>query len=447
MTHAAILIPGIMGSVLKLGKEVIWPGSPLELVLSYKKMDELMKPELIATDVIRKVSISVQYQDLINDLETCGFRENGNPKTLYVCAYDWRVDNAKSAEKLAAMADLAVQQGATELSLIAHSMGGLISRYFLESGDFAGPGHKAVRRLLTLGTPHRGAPMALSAALGKEKRAFLSADQVHRLASDPLYPSLYQLLPPQGEPFAWNEDKAAKFSDVDIYDPAIAAALKLVPENLDSARKFHAKLDINKRPLFEGRPIRYFFFTGTRQTTVSSVNVLEVTAGKYQVRKTELEDAGDGTVPAWSATITGVQGQPVGGEHSTIYRNGVLRRTMATLLGAKGVLAAQPGQVEVALRERVVTPGTSVHVTLSFGAGVDKLDGTLDIRMAEPDAAGVVTFSRPVSVHPVSYAGLNAETLSVVFSAPGFPGVYQVAYTPENHDTPAGADELFVQEE
>jgi pimeloyl-ACP methyl ester carboxylesterase len=449
MAHVALLIPGIMGSVLKLNGEIVWPGSAWELYLPYGKTDKLLDSHLIATDVIRKVSVSVQYQGLIDDLGKCGFRENDNPKSLYVCPYDWRKDNAEATTKLADLADYAVTQGgATEISLIAHSMGGLVSRYYLESGEFAGrPGLAAVRRLLTLGTPHRGWPLALSAAMGKEKRLFLSAEQVQQLVSDTRYPALYQLMPPPGEPFAWDEDKAAEFGEVDIYDAGVAKALKLVTRNLNAAKKFHKTLDINKRPTFQGKPIRYFFFAGTRQTTISSVNVLCVDAARYEVRKTELEDAGDGTVPAWSATITGVQGQPVGGEHSTLYRNGLLRRTMAVLLGAKGVLAVQPMQVEVSLRERVVHATDTVHAALTFGAGVDKLDGKLVIYLMEVDEGGAVKSSRLVSQHQISYAGLNAEKLNVIFSAPAFPGIYQVPYILANYNDPAGSDELFVQQD
>src|SRR6266850_6347632 len=130
MAHAAIIIPGIMGSVLELRGEVIWPGSPLDLYLPYNKMSKLMDANLVATDIIRSVSISEQYQKLIDDLGKCGFREDDNPKTLYVCPYDWRKDNALGAQKIADLIDQAVtQNGATEISLIAHSMGGLIGRY------------------------------------------------------------------------------------------------------------------------------------------------------------------------------------------------------------------------------------------------------------------------------------------------------------------------------
>jgi hypothetical protein len=173
--------------------------------------------------------------------------------------------------------------------------------------------------------------------------------------------------------------------------------------------------------------------------------VLKIGPAQYQSRKIELEDAGDGTVPVWSAALTGVQGQPVGGEHSTIYRNDILRRTMAALLGAPGVLAVAPGQVEIALRERVVHFGDLVHASLTFGAGVDKLDGKLVIQLVDT-AIDPPTYSAPVSTFPIKYSGLNAEKFNLIFSAPTFPGIYRIAYFPEGSDKPAGADELIVQE-
>jgi pimeloyl-ACP methyl ester carboxylesterase len=456
MTKVAILVPGIMGSRLELNGELIWPGSLLSLIGPYKKMDKLLAPDLDFPDVIRDFSISEQYDAIIDDLARCGFRESDNPPTMYVCPYDWRKDNAESAETLAAkISEVAAAHGGPancEISIIAHSMGGLIGRYYLESGKFKDrSGFGSVKRLLTLGTPHRGAPLALLAALGMEKRLFLSAEQVHRLVSDTRFPALYQLMPPPGEPFVWNEDRSSEYSAMDVYEPPLITALGLIEENLEKARKFHAKLDMTKRPDYDGKPVRYFFFVGTRQKTVSGVSLLPpIGGGKYRARRMELEDAGDGTVPIWSGSITGVQGQPVGGEHSTIYKNDLLRRTMGILLGSPGILAAPVRtmqRVEVALRERVVNPGDPVNVTLTFGAGVDKLNGRLDVQRALIDEQNTVAgYANPVSSHSISYAGLNAEKLSVILNAPAVPGVYRVAYTPSGAEESAGKDDLFVQE-
>lgn len=460
MTRVVIFVPGIMGSVLELKhadgtREVVWPGPVSSLLLPYKKMAELMRDDLEATDLIRRVSVSAQYEKIVADLLACGFGEvgqGGGPPTLYLCPYDWRKDNALSAGVLADKVDAAVAaHGAgAEVTLIGHSMGGLVSRYYLESGDFdQRPGLKAVRDLITLGTPHRGAPLALSAALGREKRLFLNAAQVRQLCSDPRFPSLYQLMPPRGEPFVWADGPQNAYGDMDIYDAQVAQTLGLVAENLASAAAFHSKLDPARRPQFKGKPVRYFFFVGTRQVTYFAVRVLDLltTPKEYEVTPWEMEDAGDGTVPAWSGALTGFQAQPVGGEHGTIYRNDMLRKTLGTLLGRPGVLAGEE-KVEVALRERVVKLGAPVHAALTFDSGaVNRIDGRLVIQNALVDANGAVTYSPPVWEYPIAYSGLKAEKLNVIFNAPGFPDVYRVAYFPAGHADPAGSDELFVQQD
>jgi triacylglycerol esterase/lipase EstA (alpha/beta hydrolase family) len=53
-------------------------------------------------------------------------------------------------------------------------MGGLVCRYYLESSAFSQePGFASVESLITIGTPHRGAALALTAAVGLEKRLSL----------------------------------------------------------------------------------------------------------------------------------------------------------------------------------------------------------------------------------------------------------------------------------
>jgi len=207
-----------------------------------------------------------------------------------------------------------------EISIVAHSMGGLISRYYLESGRFdSRPGFQRVRDLITLGTPHRGAPLALTAALGMEKRLFLSADQVRLLVSDLRYPALYQLMPSPQEPFAWDQSAGKALTPVNVYERATATMLGLVEQNLEAAKSFRAVLD-------KGSPAgaRYFFFGGTRQLTTSFVYVHP--AATHKVTKVDVDGAGDGTVPVWSSGLgSGAQSQPVGGEHaqSTRTKNSV----------------------------------------------------------------------------------------------------------------------------
>ena len=440
MPHVAILVPGIMGSVLELDGEVIWPGPVRSLILPYKKMKELLHEDLIATDCIRSYFITDQYQQLIDDLQTCEFAET--EKTLVVAAYDWRKDNAISAQTLAKHIDEAVDLhgGATEISIIGHSMGGLVARYYLESGHFNNrSGFKHVRRLITLGTPHRGAALALPLILGSEKRLFLNKEQVLEIASDVRYPAAYQLLPPQGEPFAWDGSGGNQLNHLDIYDPAIADKLGLVQGNLQAAQQFHTALDFTKRPPH----VRYFCFAGTRQTTAT--HVLIRSDGPEKI---EQEDGGDGTVPTWSSFLSGFQRLFVGGEHGTLYHNRGLRRALATLLGKEGYLKGVPKEVEVALREKVVEPQDLVHVAITFDAAIQDFSGVLTLERVQLDqgTGQIEGFGAPVQVHPVEFKGLGLEIMSLVFEAPNIRGVYRVAFRDEINAEPSGYDELIVQE-
>lgn len=444
MTHVAVLVPGIMGSVLAINNEIIWPGPVGSLIFEYDLMGELMSDQLVAVDCIRSFSISTQYQALIDDLGTCGFRETDS--TLVVAPYDWRRSNAIAAEDLATRLDtIAATHGSgVEISLIAHSMGGLVGRYYLESGEFAGrSAFHRVKRLITLATPHRGAAVALPVVLGQEKRLFLSKEQVHRLSSDERFPSAYQLLPVESEPFAWDRTPGAAFGTRSVYDPATANSLGLVAKNLASAQQFHSKLSAGARP----GHVRYFCFCGTRQTTATHVH-LSNGRGGLTALKIEREDGGDGTVPVWSSGIPGVQRIEVGGEHGTIYKNGDLRRVLGTLLGRPGLLAVAT-RGEVALRDRVVEPGTLVHGSVAFDEGVDEIDGEIRVERTQIDRAGVIQGfdAAPTNRFSIRYQGVGTEAISVVFKAPDVRGIYRVGFYPRAaQPVKPNYDELIVQD-
>lgn len=445
MTEAVILVPGIMGSVLKDGDQVIWPGSPLELLLPYKHMNELLKPDLHATDVIRSLSISSQYNDLIDALNVCGFTEQGNPQTLKVFPYDWRKDNALAALQLADSIDAMVSLlgNDAEISLVAHSMGGLIGRCYLESGDYANrPGFLHVKRLITLGTPHSGAPMALAAALGTEKRVFLNAAQVQQIANNPQFPSLYQLLPPQGVPFAWNRASDARLVPVDIYELSNAKKIGLQLVNLASAQQFHSKMNLARQP----KHVRYFFFAGTQQQTTSSVQISLPATGGASVVKIVREDSGDGTVPTWSGSLSGVQMESVGGEHGELYKNGELKRVLGALLGKPGVLLAEGVTPEISVLHKVVEPGDSTRVTIDFPRDTIAVDGELQLRRTV-NGSGVELDNATIAMSiPLKYSGAPVDHLAVLIVAPDFPGVYKVEFVPRRSAVAIASTELFVQE-
>jgi len=89
--------------------------------------------------------------------------------------YDWRLSNTYNAQLLAEKINEWWWHGMTpqqvdpecKVTIIAHSMGGLLARYFIESEKFDGP--RYVRQLITVGTPHCGLPEAYTNLLGKTR--------------------------------------------------------------------------------------------------------------------------------------------------------------------------------------------------------------------------------------------------------------------------------------
>ncbi len=108
------------------------------------------------------------YDALIDELEKVGYEAD---RSLFTFAYDWRQSNTQSGRQLGvAIQGFLNQAGALpyvredKVDIVAHSMGGLVSRAYIQGSQYM----DNVRRLITLGTPHLGAPEAYLAAEGLE---------------------------------------------------------------------------------------------------------------------------------------------------------------------------------------------------------------------------------------------------------------------------------------
>ena len=94
------------------------------------------------------------YDDLIASLKKNGYEEG---KNLFVFPYDWYQKNEDTAGLLKQKIDAIKEQtGSDKVDIAAHSMGGLVARSYAETDDQA----KNIDQLITIGTPHRGAPEA-----------------------------------------------------------------------------------------------------------------------------------------------------------------------------------------------------------------------------------------------------------------------------------------------
>lgn len=445
MTETVVVIPGIMGSELFKDGRLIWPGTVPELLFPYDKMADLLDPGLTVGEIIGSFSVSEQYDNLLDGLRQCGFQSKGAEPTLATCPYDWRKDNAIAAERLAAKVKEQRQIHGKDLAinLVAHSMGGLVARYFLESGTYNEEncsGFSSIRSLITIGTPHRGAPLALAAALGQIKRLFLNTDQVKLLANTSGFPALYQLLPSVAEPFLWNLGVDARLEPKDAYDHGIAKSLGLSVANLESAASFHKGLDSSRRP----QEIRYFCFVGTRQETPSYASA-DFTQAKPETRVVSLDDGGDGTVPSWSASIPGMQQLAVGGDHGTLYKTPMVRSVLGALLGKPGVLAEVGAAYRISVRDEVVTPQSPLAVVVFSRARIRALAADLVVTKLTGVDASPLTQTQEVGRYPLHYSGEKLDSLAVILDAPEHAGVYAIELVSEGVILTAESETFCVQ--
>lgn len=151
------------------------------------------------------------YQGLLDRLAAKGFVENEN---LFIAHYDWRKSISFSADTyLKPVIDQAkAATGNDKVNIVAHSMGGLVSRAYVQSAGY----EDDVDQIITLGTPHLGAADAYLAWEGGQLperwdpglkvyiRLVESALRVSHaqvlprpLSFREFFPSLRDLLPPQ----------------------------------------------------------------------------------------------------------------------------------------------------------------------------------------------------------------------------------------------------------
>ena len=218
-----ILIPGAFGSRLhdRDSGEELWPGAWWRILFSsYPELAIELDPatgqplpsRLQARGVAEQAFGRDFYRPILDTLVRHGGyvrAEPGRPakpgeRRVYVFAYDWRQDNVQSARQLHALIEaVRADYGdpALRVDLVAHSMGGLIARYYLRFGtrdvldgeaeQVTMDGSARVRKLVLLGTPNLGSVSSL--------HAFLSGEAVglRRIAPTTLatMPSAYQLFP------------------------------------------------------------------------------------------------------------------------------------------------------------------------------------------------------------------------------------------------------------
>ena len=281
-----IIIPGLTGSDLynsKTGEEV-WFKS------KRSKVDDLRLPmsanlarnrdNLVTRDILRSVKVfkflpeTEIYERLIHALETRGgYREakwatatkDDYQDTFYVFPYDWRRDNVENAQLLIRRIETLKRKlgkPSLKFNIIAHSMGGLISRYAAMYGDTEIPagqpkptwaGAKNFDKIFLLGTPNAGSVSALNALLNGYGYVGggVNIPFVQDLDRFDVFtiPSSFQLLPHEGSLIVYDEEM--KPITLDVYDPATWDEYDWsIWKDPNFAKKFSAVEQRNARPYF-----------------------------------------------------------------------------------------------------------------------------------------------------------------------------------------------------
>jgi pimeloyl-ACP methyl ester carboxylesterase len=231
-----VLVPGILGSELRkadgtrawlnVGNAFGTHELALPATLPPRdSRDELRPGGLLGVDtVLPRLFGFTEYIDFVELLHDAGFtRGTLEEGSFHIFTYDWRRDLVETAAALGAFLDGlgGSEPGHPGFTLVGHSMGGLVTRYYLRyggaapRGDVTWEGARHVRNMLLVATPSGGSLPALEALLVGERVGLssttLSSQVVERM------PAIYSLLPPRGAaPLVGETGETIK---ADVLDP------------------------------------------------------------------------------------------------------------------------------------------------------------------------------------------------------------------------------------
>lgn len=297
-----VFVPGTMGSELYLGNEKVWPNVKYLFqhpeIFQYSEDTRLEPKGLVNEIVIVPNVISLEQYGRMGDylVEELGY-ERG--KNFLEFSYDWRQDVRRSARKLAEMID--AWPVTPPLTLIAHSLGTLVSRYYVEHFG----GKDKVNRLILLGGPHQGVPKIVSTlktGMGILPFGLMGEKLSHVIET---FPSCYQILPRYSCAVDQNGQKINLFEDESWVKDAFRPLLR-------NAKQFQQELGNHSS-------IPTISIFGYGKKTVSTLHVERDKQGSWQKVSFDIESNGDDSVPQNSAVLGGSEIHPVKQFHGSLY--------------------------------------------------------------------------------------------------------------------------------
>lgn len=400
--HFIVIVPGIMGSKLKLKHtgELIW-GDPFKVlwhaqrrvpnilhrVRPNKVLDEwLAKLKYSPSNALEPVGIVDRvvfvppwaklnkYTRLLRLLEKMGYSVNAEKeedRNVYEFAYDWRQDNRESAKQLGERIRhwQSFHPGA-KAWIIAHSNGGLVASWYISRLD----GDKYVGKLIMMGSPLEGAFSAMQMVMkGLENliARYLGMglnipDRTREVFRT--FPSSYQLLP--------TNVSLTDIGSSESIDPYGEANLEYWLHNegernlFDSGHRFKSDLRSSLHTMVHH--VETVCCYGGTQLTPFGADLTRGALGRWMEFDPRPARNGDGTVPQYSATILWAD-PPTrhyhsNANHGNIYANkealGYLKLELQDryLVGDANAPTATRPQLEIVTGRDTYTPGEEVIV-------------------------------------------------------------------------------------
>lgn len=435
-----VVLPGILGTTLRKDGRLVWApsaGSALRAIATFgASIRQLRLPDGIGDEdpgdgvepaglmpdlhVLPGIWTPVKgYDRLLARLHSLGYREPGPgapPGSLFPVGYDWRLSCRHNARRLAGIVEPALDrwraQGGRhadgQVIFVCHSMGGLIARWYIEHCG----GAQITRKLITVGTPYRGAVRALAQLANGAPRA-LGPFHPDLTGFARSLPSLYQLLP-EYACLAQPGGGLAAVADTTV--PGLDAAMTA------DAMSFHRALrdaeTARAQSLTATHPI-----VGTGQPTPTTARIA---GGKVELADTYQDEDlyGDSTVPLVAACRADV---PM--DSNTLRRvpdkHGNLQRNTAALDEIEGILTAQHIIIKAARRiplrvtaPELALPGQPVTIQITPAEAARHA-----IQLTIRTETGVRTEARTLrpSPHPVTATidGLAPGAYTIDITGPG----------------------------
>lgn len=322
---AVIILPGIMGSELYLSEDSVYNGksypADTKLWLTLDNVEQIFEVpahiemlDAVNEFDIRTESPIVNYyheRQSYGTLNTYGklykalYDEFGDECDVVFYSYDWREDPYDSARKLDSYL---CDQNYDRISIVAHSMGGLVASQFFAIGEEQ---REKVHTYLSLGTPYLGSAEAAYAMITGNIDSFfaniLVSDEARALC--PKLESMYALLPYS---HLWQ-------SYLSVYTLTSKTPSNSFSDDKELLQKYIEAYSLNKHDLSEetkslmftaegkhiSELVNSYYLIGSGEKTAVTLNLPNDVRLASTLTTLTKEEAGDGTVSTYSATVGG----------------------------------------------------------------------------------------------------------------------------------------------